>query len=234
MARKKVITEGRTKKLLATDQENILHLEFGDEIVLPGGRTRKLFKGKGEVCARFSEALFRYLDSYNIQNHCMELVDANRLKVRRLNMLPLTMMVRNVATGDLVERFGVEEASTLDYPVLEMYLKQPQQEHVAINDSHCLAFSLATQEELRAICRIASKANAILRSFFDRRGVLLVDFRLEFGKQGNNIVIADELSPDNCRLWDRRTRKKYDFECIRSGHSNAETVYREILEKVLA
>jgi len=232
VAKKEIVVNGRTKRLLASDDQHLI-LEFGDEAITPGGRTKKLFKGKGELCSRFSETIFSYLDSYNIPNHYVERAALSGLKVRRLQVLPLSVMVRNVATADLVERFEVEEGANLDYPVIEHYFKRSGGQLILVNDSHCQAFSLASLEEMRAIRRMASKVNAILRSFFDRRGVILIDFRLEFGKAGANLMIADEFSPDTCRLWDRRTRKKYDFDCLKSGLAGAEATYKEILERIL-
>lgn len=231
MARNKTLSAGRTKRLLEDGPDRLI-LEFGDEAVLPDGRVKVPFKGKGAVCAQFSEAVFHYLESYRIAHHFLERVGENRLKVRRLEMLPLTVHVRNVATADLVERFSLEEGQVLDYPVIEHYLKRPGLEPTLVNTSHCLAFQLAQEDEIRAVGRVAAKVNAVLRSFFERRDVQLVDFRLEFGMAGGSLYVGDEISPDSCRLWDRRTRKKYDSDCLRSGLSGAEETYREILEKV--
>lgn len=227
-----MLSAGRTKRLLEDGADRLV-LEFTDDAVLPDGRVKAPFKGKGAVCAQFSEAVFRYLESYHIAHHFVERVGDNRLKVRKLRMLPLTVQVRNVATADLVERFSLEEGQVLDYPVIEHYLKRPGLEPTLVNTSHCLAFQLAQEEEIRAVGRVAAKVNAVLRSFFDRRDVQLVDFRLEFGLAGGALLIGDEISPDSCRLWDRRTRKKYDSDCMRSGLAGAEDAYREILEKVL-
>jgi len=232
VSRNKVLRAGRTKRL-HEDGDDRLVLEFLDEAVLPDGRVKAPFKGKGAVCAQFSEALFHYLESYHIGHHLLERVGENRLRVRRLEMLPLTVLVRNVATADLVERFPLEEGQLLDSPVIEHYLKRPGLAPTLVNTSHCLAFQLAQEEEIRAVARMAAKVNAVLRSFFDRRDVQLVDFRLEFGRAGGALCVGDEISPDSCRLWDRRTRKKYDADCLRGGLSGAEETYREILEKVL-
>ena len=136
-------------------------------------------------CAAFSEAVFRYLESYNIGHHFLERVGEGRMRVRRLTMLPLTVHVRNLAAGDMVERFSLQEGQVLDYPVIEHYLKRPGLSPTMVNPSHCLAFQLATDEELKALGRLASKVNAVLRSFFDRRDLVLVDL---IDRQGRVIL----------------------------------------------
>jgi phosphoribosylaminoimidazole-succinocarboxamide synthase len=231
VARSRILSAGRTKQLLEDGSEGLI-LEFTDQAVLPDGRIKAPFKGKGAVCAQFSEALFRYLESYRILHHFLERVGENRLKVRRLQMLPLTVLVRNIATADLVERFALDEGQPLESPVIETYLKRPGLGPTLVNTSHCLAFGLADEDQLRAVGRTAAKVNAVLRSFFERRDVQLVEVRLEFGSTGGLLYLGDEISPDSCRLWDRRTRKKYDSDCFRSGLAGAEDCYREILEKV--
>jgi phosphoribosylaminoimidazole-succinocarboxamide synthase len=232
VGRNSSIETGRTKRL-HEDGPGTLVMEFLDEAILPDGRVKVPFKGKGEVCAAFSEAVFRYLESYNISHHFIESVGNGRIKVRRLDMLPLTVHVRNIAAGDMVERFSLQEGQVLDYPVIEHYLKRPGLAPTMVNPSHCLAFQLASDEELKALGRLASKVNAVLRSFFDRRDLILVDFTLEFGKDKGVVLVGDEISPDTCRLWDRRTRKKYDSDCFKSNMNAAEEIYREVLEKVI-
>jgi phosphoribosylaminoimidazole-succinocarboxamide synthase len=222
----------RTKRLFE-DGPNTLEIEFLDQTLLPDGRLKAPFKGKGAVCARFSEAIFRYLESYNIGHHFLSMTGEARMKVRRLDMLPLTVLVRNIAAADLPERFAVPEGQVLEVPVTELYYKRPGEAPVPVNASHCLAFHLATEEELRAVDRMASKTNAVLRSFFDRRDIQLVDVELEFGRHQGALLLGDEVSPDTCRLWDRRTRRKYDSDCLRSGLATAEAAYRDVLEKVL-
>lgn len=232
MGRNSSIETRRTKRL-HDDGPGTLIMEFLDEAILPDGRIKVPFKGKGAVCAAFSEAVFRYLESYNIGHHFIEGVGEGRIKVRRLDMLPLTVHVRNLAAGDMVERFSLAEGQVLDYPIIEHYLKRPGLSPTMVNPSHCLAFQLATDDELKALGRVASKVNAVLRSFFDRRDLVLVDFTLEFGKDGGCILVGDEISPDTCRLWDRRTKKKYDSDCLKSNLSSSEAIYREVLEKVI-
>ncbi|MDP2360534.1 MAG: phosphoribosylaminoimidazolesuccinocarboxamide synthase [bacterium] len=222
----------RTKRL-HEDGPGTLEIEFLDQAVLPDGRLKAPFKGKGALCARFSEAVFRYLESYNIGHHFLGMTGENRMKVRRLEMLPLTVLVRSIAAADLTARFGVPEGQVLDVPILELFYKRPGQEAVPVNPSHCQAFHLASEEELRCVDRLATKINAVLRSFFDRRDILLVDVELEFGRTQGGLLLGDEISPDTCRLWDRRTRRKYDSDCMRSGLAGAEAAYRDVLEKVL-
>jgi phosphoribosylaminoimidazole-succinocarboxamide synthase len=233
LAKNEILVSGRTKKLLALE-ENFNVLEFGDSIVLPDGKVRSAFEGKGAICAQFSEAVFHYLDSYNIASHFVEMIDSKRMKVRKLEMLPIYVLVRNFATADLVQRFQVEEGRRLEYPIVEHYTKGAEFENNLVNDSHCLAFDLVGIDELRAISRLASKINAILRSFFERRGLVLADFRLEFGKTAKNLLIADEFSPDSCRLWDLKTRKKFGSSSLKSGVAGAKESYEDVLSRVIS
>ncbi len=222
----------RTKRL-HEEGPGTLELEFLDQALLPDGRLKAPFKGKGAVCARFSEVLFRYLESYNIAHHFLGMTGEARMKVKRLDMLPFTVKVRNLASADLPLHFPVQEGQVLDSPVTEWLYKRPGEAPIPVNASHCLAFHLATEEELRAVDRLASKINAVLRSFFERRDIQLVEADLEFGRFQGQILLGDEISPDSCRLWDRRTRRKYDADSLRSGNAAAEAAYRDVLEKVL-
>ncbi len=233
MAKAERIAEGATKCLSADGEANSVLMEFADTVQTPTGRRKATFEGKGGICAQVCAKVFQYLDGYNIPTHFMDVAGANCLRVKRLEMVPLILHIRNVATADLSERFDIPEGTILDYPVLEFYRKQSGTP-VMVNDSHCLAFQLATLEEIRAMHRLASKANAILRSFFDRRSLLLVDLRLEFGKVGGQLIIGDEISPDTCRIWDRKTRKKLDFDSQKQGTAVFEESYRHLEERVLA
>ena len=234
MAKPQIIAEGATKKLSTVADEKFCSMEFTDTVQTPTGRRKASVEGKGEICASICLKLFSYLSGYNIPTHFEEAKGPNSLLVRRLEMVPLVVHVRNVAAADLCERFEVAEGTVLDYPVIEFYRKHAQGQMVMVNDSHCLAFKLATVEEMRTMHRIASKANAILRSFFDRRGLLLVELRLEFGKSGSSLIIGDEISPDTCRIWDRKTRKKLDFDSQKQGTAIFEETYRSLQERVIA
>ncbi len=234
MSKPQIIAEGATKRLTTVSDDKFCSMEFTDTMMTPTGRRKASFDGKGEICAAICNKLFHYLAGYSIPTHFEAEESKTRLLVKRLNMIPLVVHVRNVAAADLCERFEIAEGVVLDYPVIEFYRKHAQGQMVMVNDSHCLAFKLAGLEEVRTMHRIASKANAILRSFFDRRGMLLVELRLEFGKLGQALVIGDEISPDTCRIWDRKTRKKLDFDCQKQGTVIYEETYRSLKERVLA
>jgi phosphoribosylaminoimidazole-succinocarboxamide synthase len=210
-------------------------MEFTDTMMTPTGRRKAAFDGKGEICAAICNKLFHYLGGYSIPTHfeaeeeqdppageTAEHDSAGGTRAQRGRRRPLRALR------------GARRPVVLDYPVIEFYRKHAQGQMVMVNDSHCLAFKLVGLEEMRTMHRIASKANAILRSFFDRRGMLLVELRLEFGKIGQALVIGDEISPDTCRIWDRKTRKKLDFDCQKQGTVIFEETYRSLKERVLA
>jgi len=207
-------------------------MKFGDKVLSPDGEIRDSFKGKGALCADFSELVFNYFGSYNIPHHMIERRGKNQLLVQRLEMLPFTLHVRNIAAGDLCQRFDVEEGQVLDCPIIEMHFKKQNAPLTLVNRSHCLAIGLASEDDLRSLSILASKANAILRSFFERRDLLLVDFYMEIGRGGAGLLIADEISPDTCRVWDRRTKRRLGKDSLKDKRQSAGEAYKDLLERI--
>jgi len=229
----KLLKEGKAKKVFAAPDPEQVILEFKDDLSVSHGTKKKKFKGKGKINNEFSAYFFRYLENYQIPTHFVEKIDDQSMLVTNLEIIPIRVMVRNIATGSLKRRYDIEEGKVLEYPVIEHYLKNDKLEDALVNEYHCFAFGLSTPEEMRVINRMASKVNAILRSFFERRGLLLVDFQLEFGKKQGSLFVADEITPDTCRIWDRKSGKKFGADRFRNEMGNVLDSYKTMAERVL-
>jgi phosphoribosylaminoimidazole-succinocarboxamide synthase len=164
----------------------------------------------------------------------VQAVSNNEMLVKKLQMIPIEVVMRNIASGSLVKRYGVEDGITLKYPVFELYLKDDARHDPMINETHCFAFGMCTPEEMRAINRITSKINAVLKSFFERRDLLLVDFKVEYGRGEGGIFLADEISADSCRIWDMKTSKKLDKDRFRQDLGDVEKAYEELMVRILS
>ena len=233
MEKKELLHEGKAKRIYATDDPNFVVQEFKDVISAFDGDKKSDMAGKGEFNNQISSFLFDYLRNYHIPNHFVQKISANEMLVKKLKMIPIEVVMRNIAAGSLVKRYGIKEATLLDYPIFELYLKDDSRHDPMISDSHAYAFGLCTPEQMRTINRITSKVNAVLKSLFDRRGLVLVDFKLEFGRKGKEIFLADEISPDTCRIWDKKTRKKLDKDRFRFDMDEVESSYRELMVRIM-
>ncbi len=229
MADRQIIYDGRTKKVLEADNDDFVVLEFKDSEARFENEKRAKFKEKGAMRLALSKAIFEYLNSYNIPTHWDSALSKTEARVRKLDMLPISVHIRNIAAGTICERFNLEPGTVLKYPVLEYYLKNAELGHPMISESHAYAFGYATPEEMKHISRLSSKVNAVLKAYMDRRKLKLVDYRLEFGRSKGQIVLGDEISPDNVRLWavdasGAFKQKHFDFE-----NSKASKSYKEII-----
>jgi phosphoribosylaminoimidazole-succinocarboxamide synthase len=231
--KKKKIYEGKAKALYETANPDQLVQEFKDDATAFNGTKKGRIKNKGAINCKISSHLFRYLESFNVPTHFISEGGENEMLIRRLHMIPLEVVMRNIAAGSLVKRGGMKEGQALDKPVLEYYLKDDAQKDPLIEVSYILANNLATPDELRIIGRLTSKVNAVLKSFFERRGLQLVDFKVEYGRVKNKILLADEISPDTCRLWDAQTGKKMDKDRFRQDLGGTEEAYEEVLRRVI-
>ncbi len=232
--RKDLLYEGKAKQIYITEDVNYLIMVFKDELTAFHGTKRGRFDGKGALCNAVSTYLFQYLENYHVGTHFVKKLSDNEMLVRRLEMIPIEVVVRNIATASLAKTYDLEEGSTLKYPIIEYRLKNDRLGDPMINEHHAYAMGHATPEEMKMISRIASKVNAILKSFFDRRSLMLVDFKIEFGKYDRSILIADEVSPDTCRIWDRKTNKKMDKDRFRYDMGRVDKVYQELLERIIS
>jgi len=230
--KKKKIFEGKSKVLYETENPEQIVMEFKDDAIsLNGSKKAKPVK-RGVVNNQVSAHLFRYLESFNVPTHFMSQVGDAGMLVRKMQILPIEVKVRNIATGSFAKRYSLKEGEILDKPIVEYYLKHNTKDDPMVNQHHIVAFGLATADELRAVDRYITKANAVLKAFFIRRRLKLVDFKLEFGRYKNHLLIGDELSPENCRLWDAETGEKFEIERYRHDPSATERVYEEVRRRV--
>ncbi|MDD5087458.1 MAG: phosphoribosylaminoimidazolesuccinocarboxamide synthase [bacterium] len=232
MEKRELLFEGRTKRLFATDRDNLAILEFKDDFLDYGGTRRARVPGKGSMNAAISGFLQQYLENYHVPTHFIEQLADGEILVRRLRMMPIEVVVYNVATPPMIERFGLDEGQPLDFPIVEYYLKDPKHGNPQINETHALALGYAKMDDIRAICRMASKSNAILKSLFDRRGLLLAQFSLEFGSAADHVCVGDEITPDTCRIWDKRKNRHLDRERFLQDLGGIEKGYRELHDRL--
>ncbi|MFQ5648838.1 MAG: phosphoribosylaminoimidazolesuccinocarboxamide synthase [bacterium] len=233
MKKKKKLYEGKAKIIYETDNEELLIQEFKDDASAFDGAKKGKIKAKGVVNNQVSGHMFTYLENYHIPTHFVSQYSDNAMVVHRLEMIPVEVVMRNLATGSLVKRYGVEEGKELDHPILEFYLKDDAKHDPMINEDHVVAFGHANEEEVKLIKRYTQKINAILKSFFFRRNMLLVDFKLEFGRnKSGKLKLGDEISPDTCRFWDAESGEKLDKDRFRHDLGNAEDAYQEVLKRV--
>ncbi|MBC8277397.1 MAG: phosphoribosylaminoimidazolesuccinocarboxamide synthase [FCB group bacterium] len=233
MERLELLHEGKAKRVFKTDNPRYLLMEFKDDISAFDGDKKSEFTRKGEFNNRMSAHLFEYLESYHVPTHFVQSVSATEMLVKNLEMIPIEMVMRNISTGSLVKRYGYKDGVELTYPVMEQFLKDDSRHDPMINETHAYAFGLCTPDQMRTMQRITSKVNAVLRSFFDRRGLILVDFKLEFGHAEGDIFLADEISGDSCRIWDKKTGKKLDKDRFRNDLGDVENAYEELMNRVL-
>ena len=229
MAGETLLFEGSTKKVLQAETDNQVVLKFKDSKTQFDGEKRAEFKGKGEVRLALTKVVFEYLESYNIPTHWGKIIGKDQVQVKKMEMLPIRVLIRNIAAGTLCERFNIKAGTPLKYPVLEFYLKDKALGNPMISESHAYAFDRCTPDEMKHISRLSSKVNAVLKAFMERRRLKLVDYTLEFGRAQNQIYLADEISPDNARLWyidESGTMKQNHF---RLANSKAKESFREIL-----
>ncbi|MFQ5824852.1 MAG: phosphoribosylaminoimidazolesuccinocarboxamide synthase [bacterium] len=231
--KKKKYYEGKAKILFKTDNEDLLIQEFKDDATAFDGVKKGKIKGKGVINNQISTYLFNYLESYHIPTHFVKTLSDNSMIIKILDMMPLEVVMRNIATGSLVKRYGVKEGQEIEHPILEYYLKDDKKHDPMLNEHHILAFGYASSEELKLIERYAQKINAVLKSFFYRRNLLLVDFKLEFGRnKSGKIMLADEISPDTCRLWDIETGEKLDKDRFRHSLGKVEEAYEQVRKRI--
>ncbi len=234
MTKQDLLYEGKAKKVWTTDDANQVIVEYKDDATAFDGTKKGTITGKGEINCAVSTILFQYLESYQVKTHFIQRLSAREMLTKKVEIIGIEAVMRNVATGSLVKRLAFPEAQVLEYPVYETYLKNDALGDPLINEHHAYALHLAKPEELRAIFRLTGKINAILRSFFDRRGMTLVDFKLEFGRFQGEIILADEISPDTCRIWDQKSNKKLDKDRFRFDLGGVEKAYQEVYERVTA
>lgn len=232
MQRGRKIYEGKWKVLFETQDPSLLILRFKDVPLLPPTAGRMKVPKRGAMKIQISAALFMLLQKNGIPTHFMEVLGERDMLVRRLEMIRLEVVLRNIAAGTLAKRLGLEVGTTLPAPVLEFYYKSDALGDPLLNEYHVRALGLASSEELRVIRETTFRANGLLLPYFAEREILLADFKLEFGRHRGALLVGDELTPDGCRFWDRITRENLGKDRRRRSPAREAVAYQEIFRRV--
>ena len=233
MEKRELAYEGKAKKMFSTDDPATMLVEYKNSLTAFNAQKKDTLEGKGELNNRISARLFTFLAEKGIPNHFIKTLDDTHQLVRRVRILPVEVVVRNITTGTLCKRLGVPEGVTLERPLVEFYLKDDGLGDPLITEDHATLFGWANEEQIAKIKHIAMSVNAILGRFFDEKGIILVDFKLEFGVDSAGVLLlADEISPDTCRFWDKETKKKLDKDRFRKDLGDVLGAYREIWSRI--
>lgn len=232
MERGAMLYEGKAKRVYQTDEPGCYIVEFRDEATAFDGKKRGTIAGKGVLNNKISAHFFELLARAGIENHYRGLLGDREMLVQAVEIIPVEVVTRNIAAGSLAKRIGVPEGTPLTQPVVEYYYKRDDLGDPMINCSHVVALGLATEEELRRMREIALKVNQVLREYLDAKGIVLVDFKLEFGRVDGRILLADEISPDTCRFWDKETGAKMDKDRFRRDLGGVAEAYAEVWKRL--
>ena len=225
--------EGKAKKVFLTEDSNLVIQEFKDDATAFNNKKKGTIADKGVVNNSISCKLFTLLEHEGIHTHLVEKLSDRDMLCRHLDIIKVEVVVRNIAAGSLVKRYGFAEGTVLAKPIVEFYLKDDDLDDPLMNESHAVALGVATLEELSVLKNRAEAINAVLKKFFADRKLKLVDFKLEFGRHNGEILLGDEISPDTCRLWDLETNEKLDKDRFRFDLGGVEDAYSEVQRRVL-
>ena len=226
--------EGKAKKVFKTDNPDEFIIEYKDDATAGDGAKKGTIAGKGVINNEMTSILFPMIEKAGIPTHFIEKLSPTEQLVKVVTILPLEVIVRNTAAGSISQRLGIPEGTKFDEPTLEFSYKNDDYHDPLINDDHAVAMKLATREEIAQVRDMTMKLNEFLKDFFAQRGVDLIDFKVEYGKDNyGNIILADEISPDTCRFWDIETGEKLDKDRFRRDLGNVEEAYREIIRRLM-
>jgi len=234
MEKKNQIYEGKAKKVYETSDDNLLIVSYKDDATAFNGLKKGTIDGKGAINNRMSNYLMKILENSGVKTHFVEELNERETVVKRVSIVPLEVIIRNVSAGSFSKKYGVEEGIDFEEPTIEFSYKNDDLGDPLINAYHAIALKLATREEIETIKTMAFKVNDVLREYFKSLGIKLVDFKLEFGKIADGtIVLADEISPDTCRLWDIKTNEKLDKDRFRRDMGGVEDAYNEVMRRLM-
>ena len=233
MIRKEQLYEGKAKKVYATENPELLIVSYKDDATAFNGLKKGTIPGKGVINNRMSNLLMQRLEKAGIPTHFVRQLSDRETLVKRVSIVPLEVIIRNIAAGSFSERYGVDEGFVFETPTIEFSYKNDELGDPLLNEYHAIAMKLATREEIDTIKRYAFGVNEQLKAFWAECGVTLVDFKLEFGRlPDGSIVLADEISPDTCRLWDSKTHEKLDKDRFRRDLGGVENAYAEVMKRL--
>ena len=235
LIKQSLVYEGKAKKIWTTEYPELYISEFKDDLTAFNGEKKSSEAGKGALNNKISTELFKYLNEKGIPTHFVEMLDENHMLHKRADVILIEVIVRNIATGSLSRNLGIEDGQILPFTLVEFDYKNDELGDPKLNDQHCLILNLVEDaSELDYIRYMARKINLLLKEFYAAKNLTLVDFKLEFGRDvDGNIILIDELSPDNFRLWDSESGEKMDKDRFREGLGGLKIAYEEVLNRIL-
>ena len=232
MEKKELLYEGKAKKVYTTEDPDVLIVDYKDDATAFNGLKKGTITGKGVVNNRMTNKVFQILESKGVPTHYVEELSDRETAVKKVEIVPLEVISRHVAAGSFSKRLGVEEGTRFAAPTLEFSYKNDDLGDPLINDYFAIAMNLATREEIDKITEYAFKVNEVLKEYFMQANIELIDFKIEFGRYHGQIILADETSPDTCRLWDATTHEKLDKDRFRRDLGNVEEAYNEVFKRL--
>ncbi|SHO51980.1 phosphoribosylaminoimidazolesuccinocarboxamide synthase [Anaerocolumna xylanovorans] len=232
MEKLEMLYEGKAKKVFKTEQEDVYIVDYKDDATAFNGLKKGTIVGKGVINNRMSNHLFKLLEKEGVPTHYIEELSDRETAVKKVEIIPLEVIIRNVSAGSFAKKLGMEEGIKLLAPTLEFSYKNDDLGDPMINDYYAIALGLATREEIDKISKMTFKVNEVLCRYFEECGIELIDFKIEFGRSKGEVILADEISPDTCRLWDIRTHEKLDKDRFRRDMGGVEDAYEEVLKRI--
>ncbi len=227
-----LISEGKAKSLYETPKPSELLMVYRDDTSAFDGKKKEALQGKGEINNKFNAFIMEYLASNGVETHFLKLIDGNESLVKRLDMLPVECVVRNIATGSLCRRLGVEEGIKFEDPLFEFFLKDDDLGDPLINDNHIIAFGWGTEQEIIEMKEVTFKINHLLCKLFKEVGLILVDYKVEYGRSERSLILGDEFTPDGCRIWDAETGESLDKDRFRKDLGDVVESYQIVAHKL--
>ncbi|EJP6472937.1 phosphoribosylaminoimidazolesuccinocarboxamide synthase [Clostridium botulinum] len=232
MEKRDMLYEGKAKKIFRTDDKDTVVVYYKDDATAFNGEKKGTIEDKGVMNNSITSMLFELLEKNGVKTHFIKKMNEREQLCKKVEIVPLEVIVRNIAAGSMAKRLGLLEGRKLDTTVFEISYKNDDLNDPLINDYHAVAIGLTTFAELKEMYAIAEKVNNTLKEFFDKQGIILVDFKIEIGRFNGELLLADEISPDTCRLWDKNTGEKLDKDRFRRDMGNVKEAYMEILKRV--
>ncbi len=233
MEKRDMMYEGKAKKVFTTDDPNVVIVSYKDDATAFNGEKKGTIVGKGAINNRMTNHVFKLLEKRGVPTHLVEELNDRETAVKKVEIVPLEVIIRNYSAGSFAKKMGMEEGIKFSRPTLEFSYKNDDLGDPFINDYYALALNLATQEEIDVISKYAFVVNEVMGEYFDTLGLTLIDFKIEFGKTSDGtVILADEISPDTCRLWDKETGEKMDKDRFRRDLGNVEDAYKEVFRRL--
>lgn len=230
-----LLYEGKAKRVFKTENPEVLRIEYKDEVTAGNGAKHDFMEGKGRLNNLISSDIFKYLKKNGVESHFIERISETEQKVKPVHIIPLEVVVRNAAAGNIVKRLGFTSGEAFTPPLVELYYKKDELNDPLLTDDHVLRLDIATEDEITALKEAALRVNAALIRMMNLMGMKLVDFKIEFGKDNKgNILLADEISPDTCRIWDLDTDENFDKDVYRNETGSLIDTYTKFYEKMEA